>query len=272
MAARFNSSDWNAHNARALHRDGDLCLACFAQNGGRDPGPLLEPTLDHMDADKRNNRGENIIRLCRGHNAAEENRTRPARRAWRKASPEKREALPPVWKLRVVNPETYPGLRAAAAEIIRKRPGMEDFQKPSGPRGKGEGGRETGEPNPLARWTMRKIEDDRDVENARIQQDRMQPEYRLWVFEQVKEHGSISKADAILSGTAVVQDATGKGAKSTILDYFDTITSRAGWLRESRNADGRLVYVFRDGLDIHRLEKQLRGYAQTLRDLLRRSE
>jgi hypothetical protein len=268
VAERFNDREWKAHNAHALHRDGDLCLACLAELND-DPGPLLAPTLDHLDGDKKNNRPANIIRLCRRHNTAEGNRCRPAIRAWKKAKPAARAALAPIWACRLVNPETYPSLRALAAEILLARPSALNEPDSLRLRGKGRGERETAQPNPLARWTIERPEDDGDAERARIQQERMNPEYRLWLFEQVKEHGSITKADAILSGAEIVDRLTGKGAKKTILDYFDKITSRAGWLEETRSIGGRLVWTFRRGLNQGELEAELRSRVNTLRDLLK---
>jgi hypothetical protein len=267
LVARFNERDWKALESHALHRDGDLCLACLAELG-RDPGPLLSPTLDHLDGDKRNGRPSNIIRLCRPHNAAEGNRVRPAIKARKKARPADRDSLPPIWTSRIVNPVTYPGLRERAAEILRNRTEQQDLQKPSGARGEGRGEGGNAQPELVARWTPERHESDSDVERARILQDLMNPLYRLWVFEQVKEHGCITKADAIVSGAEHVDEETGRGAKKTILDYFDKISSRAGWLEEVRNAQGRLVWVFRDGRDITALETKLRGRVKTLRDLM----
>jgi hypothetical protein len=248
------TSDKNRDDLLAfcLHRDGDIDLHLVldddhAGRKGGDFGPVKDATLDHLDGNPTNHDPTNVVRVERSSNSREGNYAREGGRGGLG---------------RLLTPQNVAEARAKAAAFLALR------APAPGPRGTGQGQGDPGSPEAPARWISDVHEEDRDQLRARINFDRMQPEYRLWVYEQVRDNGSITKADAIVAGAEFVQQETGKGTKKTTLDYFDTICSRTGWLREAREAGGRLVWEFRKERDIEAIGKQLAGRVKTLRDLL----
>lgn len=252
MSRRMPPALYIKRKNQLIARDGDVCLLCLLEAGGRDPGPIRDATIDHLDNRKSNHSLRNLTRMCRAHNTAERNRVVAGRP-------------------RLLTADNVAGLRALAAEIVAAR-NQASANPLSRDEAQGTGGREgEREARPVvARMIRDRPEMDRDDEDASTMQDLMPHVYRLWVFEQVAADGSITQSDAIHAGSEHVMDVTGRGSEQTIGRYWKQITSRAGWLEEARDERGRLVWRFRTGRDLHELELKLRGRTEALQALMRR--
>ena len=90
----------------------------------------------------------------------------------------------------------------------------------------------------------------------------MEPLYRLWVFEQVKAHGSIRKEDALSGGAEYLQLVIGRGSPFTLERYLRKLVSCVGSFREYRSARGGLEYGFRPGVDVEALGDRLHREAK----------
>lgn len=254
MSRRMPPALYIQRKNQLIARDGDVCLLCLLEAGGRDPGPIRDATIDHLDNRKSNHSLRNLTRMCRAHNTAERNRI-------------------VAGHPRLLTADNVAGLRALAAEIVAAR-NQASANPLSRDEAQGTCGRERegeeGVRHVVARMIRDRPEIDRDDEIASTMQDLMPHVFRLWVFQQVNADGFITQSDAIHAGSEHVMDVTGRGSEQTIGRYWKQITSRAGWLEEVRDDRGRLVWRFRAGRDLHELELKLRGRAEALKDLMRR--
>lgn len=251
MARRMKASLYRQRDQQCIARDGDVCLLCLfeAKDPSRDPGPIGDPTLDHLNNRKGDHALRNLNRLCRGHNTAERNRHQAG-------SP------------RLLTAANVDSLRKKAAETTAKRAADKNLHKSPGGQGTSQSPRASAAPEPMARLRSEGPGADRDRETGRLYLELMNPFYRLWVLEQVKAEGSITQQDAVFAGAEAVDDECGKCADETALGYFKKITSRAGWLVEQRDARGRIAWAFRPGRDLEALEKKLRGRVKAIRDAI----
>lgn len=249
MARRMPPKLYNQRDNQLIARDGDVCPLCVYEAGGRDTGPIIDVTIDHLDNRKTNHSLRNLCRMCRAHNTAERNRHIAG-------------------NPRIITPENASAFLNRAAEIAAARKQGNGLLRPSRLQGTGEKERVREREGLIARGLRERPEIDRDEESAGVMQELMPHVYRLWVFEQVKADGFIWLSDAIHAGSEHVVDVTGKGSEQTIGRYWKQITSRAGWLVEARDARGRIVWNFRAGRDLNELESKLRGRVQALRQHL----
>ena len=177
-----------------------------------------ERTLDHLDNKKRNNALSNLHLLCRGCNTGERNR-----------NPKSERLLTLKTLAYYLARLPAPGNQVTECVSVKER--------------------EQGEPRSPYRAGFTSSE-----EQANFM---MEPTYRKWLFDQVKRDGSITKDTATAGGAEYLEKKIGRGSPATTERYFTKTISREGWLSEGRDEFGRVVWGFRDSVDVEKLGASL---------------
>lgn len=221
MPKRMSEKERRVLIQAVIIRDGDICKLCHET-------PVRAKTLDHVNGKPRDNRPENLVLLCRPCNTAEGNRARRG--------------------CRLLTPSTLAEFSAAAHETLVNTSSGRALPDQS-----------------VARVTC---ESERVRDGAGI--DRrgwgpseeaanlvMEPTYRLWLYRWVKQHGYISRQDAIDAGAEYLDQTVGRASQQTIERYFRKAISSAGWLEERRGESSEPVWGFRIGVSLDAIEALL---------------
>lgn len=221
MPRSFTPKEHRIYLKEVTLRDGPACPLC-----GKIPKNSYDTTLDHLDNDHRNNSLENLHILCRGCNVGERNRRTAGNP--RRLRIDTLSKYFPHRRFSDARGSQLPPVCVADTQIDRGR------LKPRSLRGFGR--------LDEANWIM-------------------EPPYRIWLCDTVERDGSILKADAINGGAEYLERKYGQGSPETVRRYLRKATSITGWLDERRDSNGRVEFVFRPGIDIEELKKELRERA-----------
>lgn len=284
---------------KIIARDGDFCVLCVLD--GRSVGdPIVDATIDHLNNNKRDDRLDNLIRLCRSCNSSEENRRRAGARL---LTPENfhekaAEAYRFIMSVRgkrhvaaanspsgglqglpVANPQggapIYNGRAPSSASpgaLVSPRC-VSESESDRGSLGESPETRVSEGVGPprgrIAHAALDRPELDTEAEDAAILGKMMNPLYRLWLYDHVLRHGFITKGGALDAGGEFLIQTLGCGNQITVGRYFRNVTNPInGWLEETRDARGKATFAFRPGVNLAELRVLLRGRVDALNTLL----